>query len=321
MLKWLIAGVFIIILLFGLSSPVVPDVEDNPIIPVDVPPTIPIVYPPPPTEPQTGKRLGLWLQWLSELQSVPVNEFVQEYFFEEPYFAALELIMAVWHPAYPTFITWVDGVASAVDAYPIEIYVMLALDMADQNHWNLLESALIQWQDNPSIYSVGVNGEHSKLHYPNSYDYAGFTRFQILTHQYDKRFISYYSQNAPSDAAKRDFQWIAHVNWPFLGHRVSLESSFDSGTWQAGISAGLYDTNPRGYPDPNQPHINPEFTETDWVGYNRASIQYMLQIGFMHDHSERRCLIFAQLGLWNSDVFRSDIREVSEGYEIITSIE
>jgi hypothetical protein len=299
---------------FAFSTPSEPVEASNP--PPDDPP---VVYPPPPMSFGEGKRLGLWLQWLSELQSVNVNEFVQSYFMEPPYFAAVELIMAVWHPSYPTFINWVDGVAVAVDAYPIEIYIMLAFNMGDQTHWTRIEQALTLWQDNPSIYSVGVNGEHSKLHYPNSYNYAGFTRFSELSHQYDKRFICYYSQNAPDTQSKTDFMWIAHVNWPYLGHRVSLTSSFDGGTQQIGISAGLYDHNPRGYPDPNQPHADPSYSENDWVGYNRASIQYMLQIGFTHDHSERRCLIFAQLGLWNHHVFRSDVQEISEGYDIITA--
>ena len=262
----------------------------------------------------------MWMQWLSELQSVSVNQFVTSYFMAPPYFAALEIIYPIWHPTYTDFINWVDGVASQVDAYPVEIYVMIALDMGNQSHWNKLESALMLWQDNPSIYSVGVNCEHSKLHYPNSYSHSGFLTFQTLAHQYDKQFICYYFQNAPSDTVKRDFKWIAHVNWPNLGHRSTMTVAFGHPAQEVGISAGLYNRNPDGYPDPDQPHSDETYMETERVGHNRATIKYMFSSAFTVNHEVRRCIIFSQMQLWNHAVFRGDVQELSEGYEVITAV-
>jgi hypothetical protein len=312
---------------FAFSTPEEQAPEDPPITPVnnstipDLPenPT-PIVLPPPPTGPQVGKRLGMWMQWLSELQPVSVNRFVQSYFMAPPYFAAVEIIYPIWHPTYNTFIAWIDGVAEQVDAYPIEIYIMLALDMGDQEHWNKIESALELWQDNPSVYSVGVNCEHSKLHYPQNYGHSGFIQFSDLSHQYGKEFICYYFQNAPSEATKRDFKWIAHVNWPNLGHRSTMTVEFGSPAQEVGISAGLYNRNPDGYPDPDQPHDSLTYTEAERVGYNRASIQYVLDIAFRYGHEERRVIIFSQMDLWDHAGFRSDVEEVSIGYEITTAV-
>jgi hypothetical protein len=257
------------------------------------------------------------MQWISELQHITPETFYHTYFRTPPYFGALELIYPIWHDTYPDFMMWVDTLATLVDTHDVEIYMMLALDMDSIDHWNRVETCLQHWDDNPSIYSVGVNCEHSKLHFPNSFDNDGFEHFETLSNAYGKQFICYYFQNAPETRTKTDFQWIAHVNWPYRGHRISLDAFFAANTQQVGISAGLYDQNPDSYPDPDEPHPNAAHLETEQVGWNRASIQYMLDIGFTHNHAERRCLLFSQLRLWNDSKFRHDIYILSAPYSVI----
>lgn len=265
-----------------------------------------------------SKRFGMWLQYLSELHNEDPYEFYQTYFLTPPYFSALEIIFPVWHQQYDNFVSWMDTVANYADSHPtVQIYVMLALDMDSPDHWNRVENCLQHWDDNPSIYSVGVNCEHSKLHFPNSFDHDGFEHFETLSNAYGKQFICYYFQNAPETRTKSDFQWIAHVNWPYRGHRISLNVFFATNTQQVGISAGLYAQNPDSYPDPDEPNPNDAYLETEQVGWSRASIQYMLDIGFTHSHEERRCLLFSQLGLWNDGVFRHDIYILSAPYSVI----
>ncbi|UCH37698.1 MAG: hypothetical protein JSV76_00515 [Candidatus Bathyarchaeota archaeon] len=264
-----------------------------------------------------SKRFGMWLQYLSELHHEEPYEFYQTYFLTPPYFSALEIIFPVWHQQYDNFVSWMDAVATYADNHPtVQIYVMLALDMDSTDHWNRVENCLQHWDDNPSIYSVGVNCEHSKLHFPNSFDHDGFERFQTLSSAYGKQFICYYFQNAPETRTKSDFQWIAHVNWPYLGHRRTLYSTFDPDAQQVGISAGLYDFNPQGYPDPDEPSSSETYKETTRVGWNRATIRYMLEIGYSHDDGSRNCLIFSELGLWDHTEFREDVWELQQGYEV-----
>jgi hypothetical protein len=264
-----------------------------------------------------SKRFGMWLEYLSELYNEDPYEFYQTYFLTPPYFCALEIIFPVWHQQYDNFVSWMDTVASYADNHPnVQIYVMLALDMGSDQHWNLIRNAVDTWSDHPSIYSVGINSEHSKLHYPDHFTYAGFVKFESISTAAGKEFICYYFQNAPDLVTKSDFKWIAHVNWPNEGHRRTLYSTFDSAAQQVGISAGLYDTNPQGYPDPDTPNPVETYKETERVGWNRATIQYMLEIGYEHDDGTRDCLIFSELGLWDHTEFRNDVWELQQGYDV-----
>jgi hypothetical protein len=257
------------------------------------------------------------MQWISELQHITPETFYYTYFRTLPYFAALELIYPIWHDTYDAFVIWVNTLAGLADVHNVEIYVMLALDMDNATHCNRVEYCLQQWDDNPSIYSVGINCEHSHLHFPSSFDHDGFVQFKTLSNSYNKQFICYYFQNAPNSATKSNFKWISHVNWPYRGHRISLNALFATNTQQVGISAGLYDQNPDGYPDPDLPNPGPTYQETEQIGWNRASIQYMLDIGFTHNHTERRCLLFAQLDLWKDTIFRHDVYTLSASYNIL----
>jgi hypothetical protein len=266
-----------------------------------------------------SKRFGMWLQYLSELYNEDPYEFYQTYFLTPPYFCALEIIFPVWHQQYDNFVSWMDTVAGYADNHPnVQIYVMLALDMGSEQHWNLIRNAVDTWSDHPSIYSVGVNCEHSKLHYPDHFNHAGFVKFQSISTAAGKEFICYYFQNAPDTATKSDFKWIAHVNWPYLGHRRTLYDTFEPDAQQIGISAGLYDYNPEGYPDSDIPNPVETYKETERVGWNRATIRYMLEIGYEHD-STRNCLIFSELGLWDHTEFRNDLWELQQGYDVYLS--
>lgn len=264
-----------------------------------------------------NRRFGMWLQYLSELHNEDPYEFYQTYFLTPPYFSALEIIFPVWHQQYNNFVSWMDTVASHADSHPnIRIYVMLALDMGSEEHWDLIRNAVDTWSDNPSVYSVGVNCEHSKLHYPQHFNYAGFAKFESISTADGKEFVCYYFQNAPNSATKSDFKWIAHVNWPYRGHRRTLYETFDTDAQQVGISAGLYDRNPEGYPDPDTPNPEETYKETERVGWNRATIRYMLEIGYNHDDRTRNCLIFSELGLWDHTEFRNDVWELQQGYDV-----
>jgi hypothetical protein len=59
-----------------------------------------------------GKRLGMWLQWLSELESVTPLNFVNTYFKTTPYFACMEIIFPIWHAKWGNFFSWMDSVAT-----------------------------------------------------------------------------------------------------------------------------------------------------------------------------------------------------------------
>lgn len=259
------------------------------------------------------KRLGCWIQGPP---AYTPQEFFDVYFLSPPYFAALEYIITEPSKgmALGTARDWFVSLLNLTLSYPnIEIPIMVAFDMQNEIEWSNLKSFLDVVKNYPTVYSVGISGEHVTYGAPaGTHDYtigyllnngliaeseviALFDRAKSLVELRGLRFINYFIYYG-SATLKYRYPSIFHTNWPMgRTHENSLSASewLDPATARgcsAGIFTGGYNPDAQ-FPHPTQPPEDP-YQPLDG-GWNQATINKVIEHGVSHGDDVRHFITFA----------------------------
>lgn len=226
----------------------------------------------------TGKRLGVWAG--SSEFSPPyytAEEFFNAYFLTPPYFAFFEPILDSAYSIAGTAGSTLIQIAEMADDYSsIEIAVMCAFDMGDENEWDIFISFLENLKGKTSIYSVGIDGEHATYGgtFPdksigNLWN-TGQISNDVLISIFDRaksevelrgfEFVNYYL-NFGDKSFRNRYTQIGHTNFPCFrlsGGDPEYTLDWQTESWFIGQSAGLSETH--ALPDDN--HWNQEAVNT-----------------------------------------------------------
>lgn len=216
-----------------------------------------------PTSNLEGKRFGMWLT----PSSLNAEDFFYAYFMTPPYPSFLELIL---DSAFSISINTakVKAIADKASNFNIEISIMVAFDMAKESEWSTFTSFLDTLQGVTSIYSIGIDGEHTTYggSFSNGFGIGDlwttkqisqptltpiFTRAESEVVQRGFEFINYYIRFGTSSFQQALVE-IGHTNFP-CGNLQGGDQEFTLDWFTepkfVGLSSGLAEQHP--FPDSN----------------------------------------------------------------------
>lgn len=232
-----------------------------------------------PPEIGSGRRLYCWVHPTHEFdQFSSADELFNEYFMTSPYYASVQYVLAE-NIQMPQFLDWFQRIGELAQDYPaIEIMITVAFDgHVGHTDWDIFTSFLDELQSyradgvQGGIYSVGINWEHSHLHYmstasPSEKQYM-FEHASQLVEARGFRFVSYYTE---TDDDVRDLPYlkIGATNWPDWGD-PEYTLDWDLTDYHIGQDAGGY-------------------TRHTLDNYNQNVVRKIIQhgLGIIGDHPE-----------------------------------